>query len=61
MEYLELISRQGHISGLSLDEIVQAVYMLEQKMIYWQLKRRREEEREEEEEEEEEEEGEEVI
>lgn len=55
MEYLELISRQGHISGLSLDEIVQAVYMLEQKMIYWQLKRRREEEREKEEEEEEEE------
>ncbi|RKL21806.1 hypothetical protein BFJ68_g2118 [Fusarium oxysporum] len=54
-----LYKAAGHISGLSLDEIVQAVYMLEQKMIYWQLKRRREEEREEEEEEEEEEEGEE--
>ncbi|KAG6987645.1 Ubiquitin-60S ribosomal protein L40 [Fusarium oxysporum f. sp. conglutinans] len=50
-----LYKAAGHISGLSLDEIVQAVYMLEQKMIYWQLKRRREEEREEEEEEEEEE------
>ncbi|RKK82298.1 hypothetical protein BFJ69_g3224 [Fusarium oxysporum] len=44
-----LYKAAGHISGLSLDEIVQAVYMLEQKMIYWQLKRRREEEREEEE------------
>jgi hypothetical protein len=43
MEYFELISRQGHISGLSLDETVQAVYMLEQKMISWQLERRREE------------------
>ncbi|KAF5656069.1 hypothetical protein F25303_126 [Fusarium sp. NRRL 25303] len=44
-----LYKAAGHISGLSLDEIVQAVYMLEQKMISWQLKRRREEEQGEEE------------
>ncbi|RBQ69755.1 hypothetical protein FVER14953_07286 [Fusarium verticillioides] len=43
-----LYKAAGHISGLSLDEIVQAVYMLEQKMISWQLKRRREEGQEEE-------------
>ncbi|CAJ0551230.1 Ff.00g111600.m01.CDS01 [Fusarium sp. VM40] len=32
----------GHISGLSLDETVQAVYMLEQRILTWQLDRRRE-------------------
>ncbi|CZR46487.1 uncharacterized protein FPRO_11936 [Fusarium proliferatum ET1] len=47
-----LYKAAGHISGLSLDEIVQAVYMLEQKMISWQLKRRQEEQGEEEQEEE---------
>ncbi|KAH7198604.1 uncharacterized protein B0J16DRAFT_367661 [Fusarium flagelliforme] len=31
----------GHISGLSLDETVQAVYMLEQRVLGWQLNRRR--------------------
>ncbi|KAM0489450.1 hypothetical protein ACHAP7_000509 [Fusarium lateritium] len=38
-----LYKAAGHISGLSLDETVQAVYMLEQKILTWQLDRRREE------------------
>ncbi|SPJ71383.1 related to polymerase I core factor (CF) subunit [Fusarium torulosum] len=32
----------GHITGLSFDETVQAVYMLEQRILTWQLDRRRE-------------------
>lgn len=38
----EVYSCPGHISGLSLDETVQAVYMLEQRILTWQLDRRRE-------------------
>jgi hypothetical protein len=38
----KLTSCLGHISGLSFDETVQAVYMLEQRILTWQLDRRRE-------------------
>lgn len=43
-KFPKLTSCQGHISGLSLDETVQAVYMLEQKILGWQLNQRREDE-----------------
>lgn len=35
---------KGHVAGLSLDETVQAVYMLEQRILAWQMGQRRESE-----------------